>query len=316
VITADHDVSREAIYVGDEDRVRQILVNLLSNAVKFTQPGGRITIQTGLTSTPGGEARLRGPGEWVYFRVSDTGVGIAPDQLEAIFAPFVQGRSGYTRTAEGTGLGLTISRRLARLMGGDLTVRSTLGAGSAFTLWLPAERRDGASRVSDPARLTLSGREPRVQGLGDVGEALLREVEAVTDAFVARLRHEQLSPAVASLKFSQLADHAATLITELAVSLVVLEEAGGQPSPLMVDAADLQRLIAERHGTQRAHLGWTDEALRREFALLREEIERAIRRCFLGESGGRLAEALAVLARLLAQAERTSLRARERAVQP
>ena len=75
--------------------------------------------------------------------------------LERIFQPFVQGHGGYTRTHPGTGLGLTISRRLARLMGGDLTVESVQGEGSRFTLWLPAGTPPELSpRESDPTRAT------------------------------------------------------------------------------------------------------------------------------------------------------------------
>jgi signal transduction histidine kinase len=301
-------------YIGDEDRVRQILVNLLSNAVKFTDAGGRISLHVEVTSTPDPEARLRGDGEWLCFRVTDTGIGLAADHLDAVFAPFVQAQSGHTRGKEGTGLGLTISRRLARLMGGDLTVRSTLGRGSVFTLWLPAAHTGAAPQTEKPGRVELRGREPRVQGLAEVGEAMLRETDSILDAFVARMRSEPSLPAAAELKFSQLADHAATLIADVAGALVVLEESGGQPSTLLADGAEIQRLIAERHGAQRARLGWTRDALRRESAFLREEVERTLRRCFLGESGDRLTEAIAVSMRLLGQAEEASLRALERAV--
>jgi signal transduction histidine kinase len=111
---------------GDAEKVRQILVNLLSNAVKFTGPGGRV------------ELACESAGTDVHVLVRDTGIGIAPDQLERIFEPFVQVRADLARTAEGTGLGLAISRDLARGMGGDLTAESTPAAGSTFTLTLPA----------------------------------------------------------------------------------------------------------------------------------------------------------------------------------
>jgi signal transduction histidine kinase len=79
-----------------------------------------------------------GGGAAVRIAVEDTGVGIAPEQLERILEPFVQGDAGLTRAHEGTGLGLAISRAVARGMGGDLTAASTLGAGATFTLTLPA----------------------------------------------------------------------------------------------------------------------------------------------------------------------------------
>ena len=110
---------------ADTEKLRQILVNLLSNAVKFTDRGGRV------------EMACAEVGEQAQFTVRDSGVGIAADQCERIFLPFVQVQSELTRTAEGTGLGLAISRDLARGMGGDLTVASTPGVGSIFTLTLP-----------------------------------------------------------------------------------------------------------------------------------------------------------------------------------
>src|SRR3712207_1380233 len=116
----------EIVYLGDEDRVRQVLLNLLSNAAKFSEAGATISVEVGRTTRPDSTAKLYGGiGEWVYFRVTDTGIGIAPDQLGAIFAPFFQADGGHTRRREGSGLGLSIARRLARLMNGDLTDRKS-----------------------------------------------------------------------------------------------------------------------------------------------------------------------------------------------
>jgi len=109
----------------DSEKLRQILVNLLSNAIKFTDAGGRIDM------TCVADSKL------VYVRVTDTGIGIPEDKLDAIFDPFVQVRPELTRRHDGTGLGLAISRDLARGMGGDLAVESALGKGSTFTLSLP-----------------------------------------------------------------------------------------------------------------------------------------------------------------------------------
>ena len=126
----------ELRYVGDEDRVRQILVNLLSNAVKFTDAGGTVTVRCE-AATAGVPILHAGAHPFVTMQVADTGIGIPEDHLETVFDPFVQVETGRTRTRGGTGLGLAISRQLARLMGGDLTVTSEVGAGSCFTLWLP-----------------------------------------------------------------------------------------------------------------------------------------------------------------------------------
>jgi signal transduction histidine kinase len=123
-------------YLGDADRLRQIVLNLMTNATKFTDPGGCVTVTCGTTDRPSPDATLRGDRSWAFVRVADTGCGIPADQLELIFEPFVQAPAGERRG--GTGLGLAISRYLARLMGGNVSVTSTLGAGSAFTVWLPA----------------------------------------------------------------------------------------------------------------------------------------------------------------------------------
>ena len=111
---------------ADREKLQQILLNLLSNAIKFTDQGGSIGIESDETS---GVIRIA---------VSDTGRGIADDQIASVFEPFVQVDSTFTRSQEGVGLGLAISRDLARGMGGDLTLASVLGVGSTFTLKLPA----------------------------------------------------------------------------------------------------------------------------------------------------------------------------------
>ncbi len=113
--------------LADREKLRQVLVNLLANAVKFTPSGGLVAVSVAeRPDTPG----------VVYLRVSDTGVGIAADQIESIFDPFVQGHAGLTRPHEGTGLGLAISREFARGMGGELRARSAVGRGSVFTMTL------------------------------------------------------------------------------------------------------------------------------------------------------------------------------------
>jgi PAS domain S-box-containing protein len=113
--------------LGDAERIQQVLINLLTNAIKFTGAGGAVTVDA------------RDAGEMVEIRVSDTGRGIPPDKLESIFDPFVQvDRRGTLAedSQQGVGLGLAISRELARAMAGDLAVESAVGAGSTFTLRL------------------------------------------------------------------------------------------------------------------------------------------------------------------------------------
>jgi len=113
---------------ADPEKLRQVLLNLMNNAVKFTERGGRVALACE-TDAAGGV---------VHVRVADTGRGIPADQLERIFEPFVQvDRHRTPESQQGVGLGLAISRELARGMGGDLTVESTPGVGSTFTLTLP-----------------------------------------------------------------------------------------------------------------------------------------------------------------------------------
>jgi signal transduction histidine kinase len=127
----------QAEYLGDPQRVQQIITNLLSNAVKFTPPGGSVSIRCG-TAPSAPLASTNGTTSWTCITVQDSGKGIAADDLERIFHPFVQVDVGYTRSHGGTGLGLTISRNLAQMMGGDISVESVSGEGSRFTLWLPS----------------------------------------------------------------------------------------------------------------------------------------------------------------------------------
>ena len=110
---------------ADRDKLQQILVNLLSNAIKFTPEDGSISV------------RCDRADDTVHISVSDTGIGIARERLEQIFAPFVQVDRRLNTVNEGVGLGLAISRDLARGMGGDLTVESSPGEGSTFTVMLP-----------------------------------------------------------------------------------------------------------------------------------------------------------------------------------
>jgi signal transduction histidine kinase len=138
-IVSGRAAGSDVAYRGDRERVQQILVNVLANAVQFTDAGGQITLTCGRKEQPTPAATESPDGPWAYIAVTDTGIGIPADRIDAIFEPFVQVETGYTRRYAGIGLGLAISRRLARLMGGDLTVRSVPGEGSTFYLWLPSD---------------------------------------------------------------------------------------------------------------------------------------------------------------------------------
>jgi two-component system, sensor histidine kinase and response regulator len=148
---------------GDGGRVRQVVTNLIGNAVKFTQDGS-VTISA---SWEPGSARLR-------VSVSDTGIGIEPKRLESIFDDFAQADTSTTRRFGGTGLGLTISRKLAILMDGDVTATSTHGQGSIFVFESTAPALDAEVEVAGPLRLegesvfVLSSLNPIRQHVADV----------------------------------------------------------------------------------------------------------------------------------------------------
>ena len=113
---------------ADADKVRIIVTNLVTNAIKFTEAGGRVSLRVDVVP------QLRA----VRIHVADTGRGIPADQIERVFEPYVQvDRYSGVGSQQGVGLGLSISRTLARAMGGDLTAASTVGTGSTFTLTLP-----------------------------------------------------------------------------------------------------------------------------------------------------------------------------------
>jgi signal transduction histidine kinase len=293
-------------YLGDEDRVRQILVNLLNNAIKFTDRGGTVRLEMGSSATPDVDARLA-PGKYAYWCVTDTGMGIPLERLSSIFDPFVQVDSGRTRQTEGSGLGLTISRRLARLMKGDITVRSKPGEGSVFTLWLPNAVETAAGH---PGRDVP---DAPAEGLGEIGETLLASTGSIVREFVTRVRSANLGSTAHALRFSQVADHVGTYLADIASILIVLDESRGRPSTLLSDGTEIQRLVAERHGAQRARLGWTREDLSHEWQILRQEIERVIKQRFRGANVSAAREAMTVLRRFVEQGESLSCRALVRA---
>ena len=114
---------------ADERRLKQILLNLLSNAIKFTPSGGTVGLAAEETDDGG-----------IAFSVTDTGIGIAPDEIERAMAPFSQVETGLARRYDGTGLGLPLSKALAELHGGSLTLESQPGVGTTVTVRLPPER--------------------------------------------------------------------------------------------------------------------------------------------------------------------------------
>jgi signal transduction histidine kinase len=135
--------------LGDHTRVRQVLFNLLSNACKFTEKG--------LIRLEAKRIRRKGS-DWIQFRVTDTGIGMSPEQLDRLYRPFMQADASTTRKYGGTGLGLAISREFCQMMGGTLSAESELGKGSAFTVRLPCDMDMPAGLLTAPCG--VSERQP------------------------------------------------------------------------------------------------------------------------------------------------------------
>ncbi len=306
----------DVLYLGDDQRVQQVLVNLLSNAVKFTPPDGRVTVRCGYGNPAFAAGTSQRHAGWAYLAVEDTGPGIPPQLLQRIFHPFVQAEAGYTRAHTGAGLGLTISRRLARLMGGDLTVESVQGEGSTFTLWLtaaPAVRRTPVERhaatPAQPAPIVQWAQFDAAadRSLLEIGGALVEHLNSVILELVDKMREDPATfPTATEISEVQLQDHYRTWLADVAQALIVLGSTEGDRSELMRDGAEIQRNISERHGLQRYRLGWGEEALKREYEILREVLDRHLA---MSLGSGNSGVGGSVLGSLIVHAEAISLRA-------
>jgi CheY-like chemotaxis protein/anti-sigma regulatory factor (Ser/Thr protein kinase) len=169
----------------DVRKLRQILVNLLGNAIKYTEKGGvtlRIALKDGMNT-----AAVARPASMTHleFEIEDTGIGIAPEDTERIFEPFVQVNPGRT-TRDGTGLGLTISRMFVELLGGEITIRSQVGRGSIFTFNIPAKLAEGAMIHTQMLDRRVIGLTP-----GQPPYLLLVVDDSVENRFVLRRLLEQ-----------------------------------------------------------------------------------------------------------------------------
>ncbi|HUT20555.1 MAG TPA: PAS domain S-box protein [Anaerolineae bacterium] len=189
---------------SDERKLRQILINLLSNAIKFTQEGDIVLRVENAGASDGSAEGVH----TLHLEVADSGVGIAPDEIDALFEPFTQTRSGR-QAQQGTGLGLPISLKFVQMMGGDLTVRSEVGKGSTFMFDVQLETADRAAvAAGQPARrvVGLAPGQPRYRVLivddraenrllvchllGEVGF----DVEEAANGQEAVTRHEAWQP--------------------------------------------------------------------------------------------------------------------------
>ncbi len=168
----------------DETRLRQILLNLLSNAVKFTHEGG-VFLHVALEEDLGEEIIL-------HFAVQDTGIGIPEDRIERLFEPFTQADGSTTRKYGGTGLGLTISRRLAILMGGNLWAESEVGKGSTFHFTIRARKVHAPPQVEEELLAILKGKKILIVDDNEINreiytrQAQIWEMEPITLASPAQ----------------------------------------------------------------------------------------------------------------------------------
>ena len=249
---------------------------------------------------------MAGEGPWIGIEVEDTGIGIAPEQLARVFEPFIQVDAAHTRMEGGTGLGLTISRKLAQMMHGELTVKSRLGEGTCFTLWLPAPPAEAISDQSPEGSSRWPSSPGEVPGLAEVGHLVVEHADAVVGTFADRLSTDPAVPHAHGLDRAQLEDHLAPFLAAIGKSLITLDEGAGEPA-LMRDGSEIQCLISDLHGDQRARLGWTEEEVRREFQVLREEVD-AILLHEAADPEVKVDLAMEILHRLLDRAQRISLR--------
>lgn len=177
------------LVIGDPGRLRQILINLVGNAIKFTDQGD-VVVRVGVVSTAPDRATIR-------IDVVDTGAGIPADRLEAIFDPYEQAADSTTRTHGGTGLGLAICSQLADLMGGRLTVTSTLGRGSTFTMVVEfATRASAEFEFTDVGAAVRAVVVPSHSGPGSVADLVtglgltpVAEALAADDVIIVDLDH-------------------------------------------------------------------------------------------------------------------------------
>jgi len=162
--------------LGDVTRVRQVMLNLVSNAIKFTDQG---EVRLGVRWRDRAE---RAPG--IEISVRDTGIGLSPAQQEKLFKPYAQAEASTARQFGGTGLGLSICRQLTELMGGTISLESTLGEGATFTVWLPLRRADPPSPAGDDAAQTLPALRVLVVDDNAINQTVAKAVLEATGAVV------------------------------------------------------------------------------------------------------------------------------------
>jgi PAS domain S-box-containing protein len=284
----------DACFMGDADRARQIVLNLLSNALKFTPAGGHVNVRARVATSAPADVTRTPADAWIVIEVEDTGPGIPQDEVQRIFDAFVQVDAGHARSAGGTGLGLTISRRLARLMNGDMTVRSDEGVGSCFAVWLPAApHRSSERRALEPAAGMRSYQSPAAA----VGQLLLEAAELIEEELVLRLAEMHAATPTRARDHAELADHTAVFLAAIGRTMTAI----GEPdrADIVQDGEDIRALLATRHGRQRRRAGFSRDDIQREYAMLTDMIESYVRREAAQRTTADVDDAIATLRRLL-----------------
>jgi signal transduction histidine kinase/ActR/RegA family two-component response regulator len=252
----------------DVTKVRQMLFNLLGNAAKFTHEG-QIYLRA--------RREAQGSGEWMVFEVEDTGIGITPEQQSHLFQPFSQADSSTTGKYGGTGLGLAVSRHYARLLGGDIDLRSVHGAGTTFTVRIPVDPggtlRDAGGTTADEAASPAGG--PVVLVIDDdtagsalVGRVLARQglrVESASGGGDGLRRARELRPDLVLLDVRMPGTDGWNVLAQLKadpqlapIPVVMISVTGQQTLGLALGAADyLVKPVANDNLVQtvRKHLG-------------------------------------------------------------
>ncbi|MCL2763463.1 MAG: ATP-binding protein [Treponema sp.] len=187
-LTVNVDKNIPRFLIGDEQRLVQIITNLMSNAVKFTPEGGDISLNAFLVSENEGNCELR-------IEVTDSGIGISTEQKEKLFMAFEQADAGISRQYGGTGLGLTISKRIIELMGGKIWVESDLGKGAKFIFTMKAKRSDKFDSVNENLGLFDKDKEDNIKGGEFSGKNLLvaEDVEINREILISLLHDTGLS---------------------------------------------------------------------------------------------------------------------------
>jgi len=203
--------------LADRARLRQALVNLVGNAVKFTESGS-VTVRTSFLP------QWHQVGPAVRMEVVDTGIGIAPEVLSKLFRPFEQGDASTSRRYGGTGLGLAITRRIALLLGGELTAESTPGVGSTFRLTFPTGPLGGVATLADPAEAVNGCGESKATDAADSPDlAGLRVLLAEDAEYNQRLICTVLTKAGAEVETARNGSEALDALELAAVDVVLMD---------------------------------------------------------------------------------------------